>query len=1170
MKKVSSINSFFKRINQSSSSLPVGGVSPGSGNTAPLSSSTQVTGVEYDPEDSFFSTTPLSTPSSSHSSLPTVGGTVVDQHNVDGAASSSSAAQPHQSQQTMAVFAEQILAATNNLAIDNYIFSPRTSPAGSLRDDDAPNDCAADEAEPHAPPEVIKSALIISTETVAPNHKQPYTAYKIQVETNRTMYNVLRRYSEFLEFDLKLHAAYPLSRLPFPPKKTFGKMNNEFIEQRKDHLQQFMTALFTHATLVNLPNDPLVVAFFARSSTDMRHDTVSPMRNNGLTADDLIVKYIISTLPFWSDNLDYRSLLSLTETCNYLMNTVSHYSDLWRRHYWRQYNALHFGVSRACSCSADLGGNVVPPRDRSNNNSRRDNSLSGSQSGSPSPFNHINHAFNSLNSSFNNINNPFTSIIKRNHQKQRSLDHSSSSLNNSGSGIPNNNNNHNMLNQSSSSLKTSPHLGNSPANSSSSLNTDTVEYSRQLFLQMLSVHHYIRTSADSHRLSDCDCMAPKFKGTIIGMPNITSSFLQSFHTEFKGANNQQPHQNKFQSLTSSADLDQNQQQLQQQQQSNGLQVSGERPPLSMSASSDPIHLSSSVSSTSESVDIDSASNSVPPANSAHTTSTTTFKVSHIVYNGRLLCVSTQDSTNLSKEERKYNLSLSHFVVLVFSLIDEASFEAIGEWYEEVKQMCPESPIILVGLQRDLREKVSESKPTVSYQQGFQLSQRIPNCVGYFESPSASDGVGGWRLSLLSELASHLVNHFRHVFVQNGHNNNHSSSNNKKNIQTIKTSFLSKIFPKYPEEVLFKTLNNNDGDVEKCLELLAQDYGSFLESSEDRSRKSMQIRRQSIDKSVGSVVSSWVSPPTSWSESPSSPLRQSVKISESQINSLVEKLKKNCDQFSRGFLRKKNQSQDQQAEIVLSFLREMGTQLKSSQVFSPHVQNGEADEDLTSLPLSEIENHLYTTIYKAVFATSESLEKDELLTDRMNKLVFVEPQHLEINEMHWNKDLWTAAERELLNLNELSSPSQKLECILNCCKIILFLLSNSESPGGADDFLPHLIYVVIHSKVPNLFSNFEFTSKFCNTELLKMERYYYFTTFGIAVTFIENIDVKHLKIDPDEFNAYMSGKKKYVRRDTLSSDDAVRAKIMQSIGDGLEQNTSSSPASTATAPSSPSR
>ncbi len=80
-----------------------------------------------------------------------------------------------------------------------------------------------------------------------------------------------------------------------------------------------------------------------------------------------------------------------------------------------------------------------------------------------------------------------------------------------------------------------------------------------------------------------------------------------------------------------------------------------------------------------------------------------------------------------------------------------------------------------------------------------------------------------------------------------------------------------------------------------------------------------------------------------------------------------------------------------------------------------------------------------------------------------------------------------------------TPSDKLTCILNCCKVIIcmyllrsadhtisitsffiyavLLTSSGDSQAGADDFLPHLIYVLIKANPLHLASNMEYEFTF---------------------------------------------------------------------------------------------
>jgi Ras-related C3 botulinum toxin substrate 1 len=75
----------------------------------------------------------------------------------------------------------------------------------------------------------------------------------------------------------------------------------------------------------------------------------------------------------------------------------------------------------------------------------------------------------------------------------------------------------------------------------------------------------------------------------------------------------------------------------------------------------------------------------------------------------------------------------------FSVVNPASFENVrAKWYPEVSHHCPNTPIILVGTQVDLRddkptiEKLSAKKQApISYEQGLQMMQEI-GAVKYME------------------------------------------------------------------------------------------------------------------------------------------------------------------------------------------------------------------------------------------------------------------------------------------------------------------------------------------------------------------------------------------------------------------------------------------------------
>ncbi|RXN12045.1 ras-related C3 botulinum toxin substrate 1 [Labeo rohita] len=78
-------------------------------------------------------------------------------------------------------------------------------------------------------------------------------------------------------------------------------------------------------------------------------------------------------------------------------------------------------------------------------------------------------------------------------------------------------------------------------------------------------------------------------------------------------------------------------------------------------------------------------------------------------------------------------------LMCFSLVDPASFESISKkWHPEIRRHCPDTPIILVGTQLDLRddkdttEQLKKNKQTpISYHQGQAVAEEI-GAVKYLE------------------------------------------------------------------------------------------------------------------------------------------------------------------------------------------------------------------------------------------------------------------------------------------------------------------------------------------------------------------------------------------------------------------------------------------------------
>ena len=205
--------------------------------------------------------------------------------------------------------------------------------------------------------------------------------------------------------------------------------------------------------------------------------------------------------------------------------------------------------------------------------------------------------------------------------------------------------------------------------------------------------------------------------------------------------------------------------------------------------------------------------------------------------------------------------------------------------------------------------------------------------------------------------------------------------------------------------------------------------------------------------------------------------------------------------------------------MISFL------VASNAVFEMHpLWLGASETDLLNAK-EGLEKYLMSKMYKVYFQPkhSEDALHDEVILNKTQLLAFLEPQHLEIPERCVQMGLlpsaadpsynqFQAAGKELQKMDTFRGPRDKVICILNASKIITSKIMQAANCEGADHFLPILIYVILKSNPPFLFSNLEFISRFRNPDALRGEAYYYFTHMMGAVRFIEKMDGRFFILD----------------------------------------------------------
>ncbi|KAF8025128.1 hypothetical protein BT93_F2084 [Corymbia citriodora subsp. variegata] len=188
--------------------------------------------------------------------------------------------------------------------------------------------------------------------------------------------------------------------------------------------------------------------------------------------------------------------------------------------------------------------------------------------------------------------------------------------------------------------------------------------------------------------------------------------------------------------------------------------------------------------------------------------------------------------------------------------------------------------------------------------------------------------------------------------------------------------------------------------------------------------------------------------------------------------------------------------------------------------------GASDNEI-DCAMEGLEKYVMTKLFSRTFACSpEDTKFDREIAEKISLLqTFLRPEHLDIPAVLRNEASWLLAEKELQKMNSFKAPREKLQCIMNCCRVINNLLLNASMSenhvlAGADDFLPVLIYVTIKANPPELHSNLRFIQLYRRQAKLISEAAYYLTNLISAKSFIADLNARSLSINEIEFEENM--------------------------------------------------
>ncbi|XP_025837275.1 rab5 GDP/GTP exchange factor [Agrilus planipennis] len=215
--------------------------------------------------------------------------------------------------------------------------------------------------------------------------------------------------------------------------------------------------------------------------------------------------------------------------------------------------------------------------------------------------------------------------------------------------------------------------------------------------------------------------------------------------------------------------------------------------------------------------------------------------------------------------------------------------------------------------------------------------------------------------------------------------------------------------------------------------------------------------------------------------------------------------------------------DEIADLVQRYYTMFSNRLQIEQVYE-HV-SPEAKDQIFDFFEKFVMVYLYSILFCPYTTVDE--EKDLLIQERIRKLSWVNAYHLGccISETSMEvRELVYTAITELLGMDSVKAPQEKLTCVVKCCRSIMEVLQHCQGgPVSADEFLPALIFIVLKANPARLKSNMNFVTRFCNAQrLMQGEGGYYFTNLCCAVSFIESLTAESLNMPENEFKAYMTG------------------------------------------------
>lgn len=186
------------------------------------------------------------------------------------------------------------------------------------------------------------------------------------------------------------------------------------------------------------------------------------------------------------------------------------------------------------------------------------------------------------------------------------------------------------------------------------------------------------------------------------------------------------------------------------------------------------------------------------------------------------------------------------------------------------------------------------------------------------------------------------------------------------------------------------------------------------------------------------------------------------------------------------------------------------------------------EEEQAMLMDEVENYICKRLYPPPLKVFPEVQTklDFEFYQKCKLFDWINYDHLEILARNRCCEMWDYAANILNSMDNRMTPYEKLECMVECFKIItqvIDLAASKDGGGGADDTLPIMIYVILKACPKRMHSNLNFITMLREKDKMLAGEGYCYTQVKSAVLTIESINHKFLRMPQEQFQEIMKKK-----------------------------------------------